>query len=89
MNILTNNVVSARARTGTLIGTFTHAGASGGQWVLDMEAQVYFSVDTKNNLIWSPAAGINLTPGFYPVCVSAIFNGFDAEDSQFIVQVTP
>ena len=89
MNILTNSVVSAKAPTGTVIGTFTHAGASGGQWVLDGQAHVFFSVDTKNNLIWSPATGINLTPGFYPICVSAIFNGYDAEDSQFIVQVTP
>jgi hypothetical protein len=88
MNILTKNVVSAKAPNGTVIGTFAHAGASGGQWVLDVQAQVFFSVDTKNNLIWSPATGINLTPGFYPICVSAIFNGYDAEDSQFIVQVT-
>jgi hypothetical protein len=89
MNILTKNVVSAKAPTGTVIGTFSHAGASGGQWVLDAQAQLFFSVDINNNLIWRPAAGIRLTPGFYSICVSAIFNGYDAEDSQFIVQITP
>jgi hypothetical protein len=89
MNILTKNAVSTSAPAGTVIGKFVHAGASGGQWVLDGQAQVYFSVDTNNQLIWSPVAGINLIPGFYAICVSAIFNGYDAEDSQFIVQITP
>jgi hypothetical protein len=67
---------------------FSHAGASGGQYILDTEAQVYFSVNASNQLVWSPVAGISLTPGFYPITVSAIFSGYDAEDAQFIIQVT-
>ena len=89
MNILSANTVSSKAKTGTVIGKFSHAGASGGQYILDAEAQVYFSVNTSNQLVWSPVAGISLTPGFYPITVSAIFSGYDAEDSQFIIQVTP
>jgi len=34
-------------------------------------------------------AGISITTGFYPINVSAIFSGYDAEDCQFIIQVTP
>jgi hypothetical protein len=49
---------------------------------------VYFSVNASNQLVWSPVASISLTPGFYPITVSAIFSGYDAEDSQFIIQVT-
>ena len=88
MNVLSANTVSSRATTGTVIGNFSHAGASGGQFVLDTEAQVFFSVNAKNQLVWSPAAGISKTLGFYPITVSAIFSGYDAEDSQFIIQVT-
>jgi hypothetical protein len=89
MNILSANTVSSKAKTGTVIGTFSHAGASGGQYILDAEAQVFFSVNASNQLAWSPVAGISITTGFYPINVSAIFSGYDAEDSQFIIQVTP
>jgi len=88
MNILSANTVSSKAKTGTVIGNFSHAGASGGQFVLDAEAQVFFSVNAKNQLVWSPVAGISITPGFYPITVSAIFSGYDAEDSQLIIHVT-
>jgi hypothetical protein len=72
-----------------VIGNFSHAGASGGQYVLDTEAQVFFSVNASNQLVWSPVAGISITTGFYPITVSAIFSGYNAEDSDFIIQVTP
>jgi hypothetical protein len=88
MNILSANTVSSKAKTGTVIGNFSHAGASGGQYLLDGEAQVFFSVNASNQLVWSPVAGITITKGFYPVTVSAILSGYDAEDSQFIIQVT-
>jgi hypothetical protein len=46
-------------------------GASGGQFVLDTEAQVFFSVNAKNQLVWSPVAGVSMPIGFYPdQCVS-------------------
>ncbi len=80
MNILSANTVSSQATTGTVIGKFSHAGASGGQYILDAESQVFFSVNASNQLVWSPAAGITLTTGFYPVTVSAIFSGYDAEE---------
>ena len=89
MNILSTNTISSKAKTGTVIGNFSHAGASGGQFVLDAEAQVFFSVNASNQLVWNPVAGISKTVGFYPITVSAIFSGYDAEDSQFIIQVTP
>jgi hypothetical protein len=89
MNILSANTISAKAKVGTVIGQFSHAGASGGQFFLDQEAQVFFSVNTNNQLVWSPASGIGVSTGYYPITVSAIFAGYDAEDSQFIVQVTP
>jgi hypothetical protein len=89
MNILSANTVSSRAATGTVIGKFSHAGASGGQYVLDAEAQAFFSVNASSQLVWSPVAGISITTGFYPITVSAIFSGYDAEESQFIIQVTP
>ena len=88
MNILSANTVSSKAKTGTVIGNFSHAGASGGQYILDAEAQVFFSVNASNQLVWSPVTGISITPGLYPITVSAIFSGYDAEDSQFIIQVT-
>jgi len=88
MNILSANTVSSKAKTGTVIGNFSHAGASGGQFVLDAEAQVFFSVNASRQLVWSPVAGISMPTGFYPITVSAIFSGYDAEDSQFIIQVT-
>ena len=89
MNILSANTVSSKAATGTVIGNFSYAGASGGQFTLDAEAQVFFSVNTSNQLVWSPAAGTSITAGFYPVKVSAMVSGYDAEDGQFIIQVTP
>ena len=89
MNILSANTVSAKAAIGTVIGKFSHAGASGGQYILDSEAQVYFSVNASNQLVWSPVAGISMAAGFYPITVSAIFSGYDVEDSQFVIQVTP
>ena len=89
MNILSADTVSSKAKTGTVIGDFSHAGASGGQYILDAEAKVFFSVSAKNQLVWSPAAGISITAGFYPINVSAMFSGYGAEDSQFIIQVTP
>jgi hypothetical protein len=89
MNILSANIVSSKAPTGTVIGQFSHAGASGGQYVLDQEAQVFFSVNTNNQLVWTPAAGIKIVTGSYAINVSAIFSGYDAEDSLFIIQVTP
>jgi len=88
MNVLSANTVSSKAAAGTIIGKFSHPGASGGQYVLDAEAQAFFSVNSSNQLVWRPAAGISTSPGFYPICVSAIFSGYDAEDSQFIIQVT-
>ena len=88
MNILSANTVSSKAKTGTVIGVFSHAGASGGQYILDAEAQVFFSVNASNQLVWSPVAGISKAIGFYPINVSAIFSGYDAEDSQFMIQVT-
>ena len=89
MNILSANTISSKAAVGTVIGQFSHAGASGGQFVLDQEAQVFFSVNTKSQLVWSPAPGIGMLTGSYAITVSAIFSGYDAEDSQFIIQVTP
>jgi hypothetical protein len=89
MNILSANTVSSKATTGTVIGNFSHAGASGGQFFLDVQAQLFFSVNASNQLVLSPVAGIWITTGFYPITVSAIFSGYDAEDSQFIIQVTP
>ena len=89
MNILSANTVSSAAKIGTVIGRFSHAGASGGQYVLDAEAEVFFSVNASNQLVWNPVAGISVPAGFYPITVSAIFSGYDAEDSQFIIQVTP
>ena len=89
MNILSANTVSSRARTGTVIGNFSHAGASGGQYVLDAESEAFFSVNASNQLVWSPVAGTSVITGFYPITVSAIFSGYDAEDSQFVIQVTP
>jgi hypothetical protein len=89
MNILSANTVSSNAPAGTVIGNFSHASASGGQFTLDAEAQVFFSVNESNQLVWSPAAGISITAGFYPISVSAMFSGYDAEDCQFIIQVTP
>jgi hypothetical protein len=89
MNFLSANIVSSKAAVGTVIGNFSHAGASGGQYLLDAEAQVFFSVNPKRQLVWSPAAGISITARFYPITVSAIFSGYDAEDSQFTIQVTP
>ncbi len=88
MNILSANTVSSRANSGTVIGKFSHAGASGGQFVLDAQAQVFFSVNASNQLVWSPVAGISITTGFYPIDLSAIFSGYDVEDSQFVIQVT-
>ena len=89
MNILSANTVSSNAPAGTVIGNFSHASASGGQFTLDAEAQVFFSVNASNQLVWNPAAGISITAGFYPINVSAMFSGYDAEDCQFIIQVTP
>jgi hypothetical protein len=89
MNILSANTVSSNAPTGTVIGDFSHVGASGSQFTLDAEAQVFFSVNTSNQLVWSPAAGISIIAGFYPVHVSAMVSGYDAEDGQFIIEVTP
>ena len=88
MNILSANTVSSKAKTGTVIGNFSHAGARGGQYILDAEAQVFFSVNASNQLVWSPVAGISIKTGFYPITVSAIFSGYDAEDSSFMIQVT-
>lgn len=88
MNILSANTVSSKAKTGTVIGNFSHAGATGGQFVLDTQAQLFFSVNGSNQLVWSPGAGISTSVGLYPITVSAIFSGYDAEDSQFIIQVT-
>ena len=59
-----------------MIENFSHAGASGGQFILDIEAQVFFSVNAKNQLAWSPVAGISMPTGFCPINVSAIFSGF-------------
>jgi hypothetical protein len=89
MNILSANTISSKAMAGTVIGQFSHAGASGGQFVLDQEAQVFFSVNTNNQLVWNPTPGIGLVTGSYAINVSAIFSGYDAEDSQFIIQITP
>jgi hypothetical protein len=89
MNILSANTVSSKAKSGTVIGKFSHAGASGGQFILDAAAQVFFSVNASNQLVWSPVAGVPITIGFYPINVSAIFSGYDAEDCQFIIQVAP
>ena len=77
------------AQTGTVIGDFLHAGASGGQFVLDAEAQVFFSVNANNQLVWSPVVGISIPAGSYPIDVCAIFSGYDAEHCQFLIQVTP
>jgi hypothetical protein len=88
MNILSANTVSSSAQTGTVIGEFSHAGASDGQFILDAEAQVFFSVNAGNQLVWSPVAGISIMTGSYPITVSAIFSGYDAEACQFIIQVT-
>jgi hypothetical protein len=88
MNILSKNVVSSKATAGTIIGQFSHPGATGGTWYLDTEAQVFFSTDSSGNLLWSPKAGATVVQGFFPINVSAVFGGYDAEDSQFTIQVT-
>ena len=89
MNILSANTISSKAAVGTVIGQFSHAGASGGQYVLDQEAQVFFSVNSQNQLVWTPVKGFGIVTGSYAINVSAIFSGYDAEDSLFIIQVTP
>src|SRR2546429_7596168 len=86
MNILSANTVSSNAQTGTVIGDFSHAGASGGQFVLDAEAQVFFSVIGNNQLVWSPVAGISIPNGCYPIDVWAISSGYHAEHCQLIIQ---
>jgi hypothetical protein len=58
-----------------VIGDFSHAGTEGGQFTLNADAQVFFSVNTSNQLVWSPAAGISISAGFYPINVSAMFSG--------------
>ena len=88
MNIPSANTVSSKAKSGTVIGNLSHAGASGSQYVLDAEAQVFFSVDARNQLVWSPVADISIPAGFYPSMCQQSFSGYDAEDSQFIIQVT-
>jgi hypothetical protein len=88
MNILTKSIVSSKAIVGTIVGQFSHAGATGGTWNLDAEAQVFFSTDSSGNLLWTPKAGITVVQGFYSINVSAVFGGYDAEDSQFTIQVT-
>jgi hypothetical protein len=55
---------------------------------LDAQAQVFFSTDSSGNLLWTPLAGASVVQGFYPIDVSAVFGGYDAEDSQFTIQVT-
>jgi hypothetical protein len=75
MNILSANTVSSKAKTGTVIGKFSHAGAIGGQFVLDAEAQVFFSVNASNQLVWSPVAGISIMTGSYPITVSVSSRG--------------
>ena len=89
MNILSANTISSKAPAGTVIGQFSHAGASGGQFALDQQAQVFFTVNLQNQLVWNPVKGIGIPSGFYPIEVAAIFSGYDAEDSQFVIQVTP
>ena len=88
MNILSKNVVSSKAAAGTVIGQFSHTGAMGGTWNLDSEAQAFFATDSSGNLLWSPQTGAKIVQGFFPINVSAVFSGYDAEDSQFIIQVT-
>jgi hypothetical protein len=88
MNILSKNTVSSKATVGTIIGQFSHAGATGGTWNLDAQAQVFFSTDSSGNLQWTPQAGVKVVQGFYPITVSAVFGGYDAEDSEFTIQVT-
>jgi hypothetical protein len=88
MNILTKNTISSKATAGTIIGNLSHAWATGGTWTLDAQAQVYFSTDSSGNLLWTPQVGAAVVQGFYPINVSAVFGGYDAEDSQFIIQVT-
>ena len=88
MNILSKSTVSSNATAGTIIGKFSHAGATGGTWNLDAQAQVFFSTDSSGNLLWTPQAGVTVVQGFYPIDVSAVFGGYDAEDSQFTIQVT-
>jgi hypothetical protein len=78
-----------KAATGTVIGNFSYAGAIGGQLTLNADAQVFFSVNTNNQLVWSAVAGISITTGFYPINVSAMVSGYDAEGGQFIIQVAP
>jgi hypothetical protein len=48
------NTVSSKAKTGTVIENFSHAGASGGQFILDIEAQVFFFVNAKNSVGLEP-----------------------------------
>ena len=50
---------------------------------------MFFTVNLQNQLVWNPVKGIGIPSGFYPIEVAAIFSGYDAEDSQFVIQVTP
>jgi hypothetical protein len=86
MNILSANTVSSKANTGTVVGNFSHAGASGGQFILDIEAQVFFSLNAKNQLVWSPVAGISMPTGFYSINVAP---GLLAASSRSAVTTNP
>jgi hypothetical protein len=88
MNILSKNTISSKATAGTIVGKFSHPGATAGTWNLDAEAQVFFSTDSSGNLLWTAKAGATVLQGFYAINVSAVFGGYDAEDSQFTIQVT-
>ena len=44
MNILSAKIISSEAKDRNCDWEFSHAGASGGQFVVDAEAQVFFSV---------------------------------------------
>ena len=88
MNILSNTTVSSKAINGTIIGTFSHPGATGGTWILDAQAQVFFSTDSSGHLLWTPQVGATVAKGLYSIYVSAVFGGYDSEDSQFTIQVT-
>jgi hypothetical protein len=57
MNIFPKTPSLRRVTKGTVVGKFSYAGATGGTWILDAEAQVFFWTDSSGNFLWTPQAG--------------------------------
>jgi len=89
MNILSADTVSSKAKTGTVTGYFSHTVASDGQYVLDTEAQVFFSVNASNQLVGARGGHLDNHRLLSDHCVSDLLGVRRGRPSQFIIQVTP